>query len=48
MSKVKWKSQAEIDEEEYLKSLEPSDENVKKAQLELVVLNLLVDMEVVQ
>lgn len=48
MANIKWKPHTEIDEEEYLDSLKPSAEDIKKAQIELVTLNLLVDMEVVQ
>lgn len=42
-------SQGELDEmeyQQYLNSLKPSDEEIKNAQLELVILNLLIDMEV--
>lgn len=42
----KWKSQEEIDYEIYLESLKPSENEVKKAQMELLMLDLLVDMEV--
>ena len=43
---IKWKSQDEIDYELYLESLKPSDDEVKKAQMELLMLELLIDMEV--
>ena len=43
---IKWKSQEEIDYEEYIESLKPSEDEVKKAQMELLVMNLLFDMEV--
>lgn len=43
---IKWKSQEEIDYEQYLESLKPSEEEVKKAQMELLMLELLIDMEV--
>lgn len=36
----------EIEYQQYLDSLKPSDEEIKNAQLELVILNLLIDMEV--
>ena len=43
---IKWKSQEEIDYEIYLESLKPSEEDIKKAQMELLMLELLIDMEV--
>lgn len=43
---IKWKTQDEIDYEQYLESLKPSDEDIKKAQMELLMLDLLIDMEV--
>ncbi len=43
---IGWKSQEEIDYEIYLESLKPSDDEVKKAQIELLMLELLIDMEV--
>lgn len=43
---IKWKSQEEIDYEEYIGSLKPSEDEVKKAQLELLMLDLLIEMEV--
>ena len=43
---IKWKSQDEIDYEQYLEPLKPSDEDIKKAQMELLMLELLIDMEV--
>ena len=36
----------EIEYQQYLDSLKPSEEEVKKAQMELLVMNLLFDMEV--
>ena len=42
-------NQAELEEieyQQYLDSLKPSSEAIKNAQLELVILNLLIDMEV--
>lgn len=44
-------SQAELDEIEYhqyLDSLKPKDEDLKNAQLELLMLDLLIDTEVLQ
>lgn len=35
----------EIEYQQYLDSLRPSREQIKNAQLELVILNLLIDME---
>ena len=43
---IKWKTQEEIDYEIYLESLKPSEEEIKKAQMELLMLELLIDMEV--
>lgn len=36
----------EIEYQQYLDSLKPSEDEVKKAQMELLVMNLLFDMEV--
>ena len=46
MAKINWKTQEEIDYEEYIESLKPSESEVKKAQMELSMLELLIDMEV--
>ena len=43
---IGWKSQEETDYEIYLESLKPSEDEVKKAQMELLMLELLIDMEV--
>ena len=45
MVNIKWKSQDEIDYEKFLDSLKPSQEEVEKAKMELVILNLLIEME---
>ena len=36
----------EIEYQQYLDSLKPRDEEIKNAQMELLILNLLIDMEV--
>ena len=36
----------EIEYQQYLDSLKPSEDEVKKAQMELLVMNLLIEMEV--
>lgn len=43
----KWKTKQEIEDEKILESLIPTDEEVKKAELEISLITLLQDLEVV-
>lgn len=45
MAEMTWQSQLEIDEERLLKSLEPSEQEIKDAELEIKVLNILQEVQ---
>ena len=47
MAKITWKSQDDIEYEKFLESLKPSAEELKKAEMELVILNLMIEMEMI-
>ena len=47
MAIIKWKTRREVEEEELLESLIPTEDEVKQAELEISVINLLQDLEVI-
>lgn len=47
MAEIKWKSQTEIEAEELLKSLEPSQEEVEKAKTQVLILLTLMEVELI-
>lgn len=47
MANIEWKTQQQIDEEELENLLIPSQEEIKKAELEMSMINLLVELEVI-
>lgn len=44
---MKWKPQTEIDEEKLLASLKPTHQEIKDAENEIKLLNLLTELEVI-
>ena len=46
MAKIKWKTIQEIENEKLLESLIPDREEVEKAELEINIINLLMELEV--
>lgn len=44
---MKWKTQANIDEEELLESLIPTEDDIKNAELDIKIIELLQDLEVI-
>lgn len=47
MAQIKWKTNQEIKEEKLLDDLIPTKEEINKAELEINVINLLLDLEVI-
>lgn len=47
MAQIKWKTQQKIEDEKLLESLVPTEEEVKKAELEIHMITLLQELEVI-
>ncbi|TCO78006.1 hypothetical protein [Marinisporobacter balticus] len=41
MAKITWKSKQQIEDEKTLESIKPTEEEIKKAEIEIQILNLL-------